>query len=109
VRLFVQAAAEADILGQVEWYAARGLSDVARRFYVEAVGAIDALSAMPNAGVATHLRSAQLAGLRSWSVGGFDDFRVYYLVDAEKLIVLRVLHGKRDIGGILEGERLAVK
>jgi plasmid stabilization system protein ParE len=102
VKLFVQESAEQDILHQVEWYAKQGLPDVARRFQVSALQAIDALVAMPEAGAP--LRNPRLDGLRSWPVKGFDEFRVYYLADPEILTVVRVLHGKRDIGNILESK-----
>jgi len=31
----------------------------------------------------------------------FEAFRIYYLVQPDLLTVVRVLHGKRDIGAIL--------
>jgi hypothetical protein len=43
-----------------------------------------------------------LQGLRSWPVKGFPAIRIYSLVQDGKLIVVRVLHGKRDLGPILE-------
>jgi plasmid stabilization system protein ParE len=106
VRLFVQQAAEQDILRQVEWYAEKGLPHIARRFHAAVLDAIDALQAMPGAGPPKFFDNPLLAGLRSWSVKGFDDFRVYYLVQAETLTIVRVLHGKRDLGTILGSQEL---
>ncbi len=80
MNFFIQHAAEQDILGQVEWYTAQGLPDTARRFHQAVLAAIAALIAMPTAGAPKSLANARLSGLRSWSVSGFDDFRVYYLV-----------------------------
>jgi plasmid stabilization system protein ParE len=74
VRLFIQQAAEQDILGQVEWYADQGLPDVARRFYAAALDAIDVLMAMPEAGPPKESSNPQLAGLRRWAIKGFDEF-----------------------------------
>jgi plasmid stabilization system protein ParE len=37
-------------------------------------------------------------------VKGFDEFRIYYLVEDDLIKVLRILHGRRDIASILEGE-----
>ena len=45
-----------------------------------------------------------LAGLRSWAVKGFEDMRIYYVVQDDVLRVVRVLHGKRDINKILKRE-----
>ncbi len=47
-----------------------------------------------------------LAGLRTWPVKGFEDIRIYYLVQGDVLRVIRILHGRRDVGTILEGEDL---
>jgi toxin ParE1/3/4 len=105
VNLFVQESAEEDILRQVEWYADKGLPHIARRFYAAALDAIDALQAMPDAGPPMPTGNPQLAGLRSWPVRDFDEFRVYYLVRPEVLSVVRILHGKRDIGTILDRQQ----
>lgn len=106
MKLFVQRAAEQDILRQVEWYAAMGLPHIARRFHAAVFDAIDALQAMPGAGPPKFFDNPLLAGLRSWSVKGFDDFRVYYLAHAETLTIVRVLHGKRDLGTIFGSQDL---
>jgi toxin ParE1/3/4 len=50
------------------------------------------------------LRALPLPGLRTWPIQGFDELRVYYLVRDDFLTVVRVLHGRRDIGSILENQ-----
>ena len=104
MNLFIQESAQQDILRQVEWYADKGLPEVARRFYAAALDAIDALMAMPDAGPPKPSGNPHLAGLRSWPVRDFDEFRVYYLARPEMLRIVSVLHGKRDIGTILDRE-----
>jgi toxin ParE1/3/4 len=106
VNLFIQESAEQDILRQIEWYAEKGLPAIARRFHAAALDAIDALVAMPGAGPPRLTGNPRLSGLRSWPIKGFDEFQVYYLVRPELLIVVRVLHGKRDIGAILDSQEL---
>jgi toxin ParE1/3/4 len=61
---------------------------------------------MPGAGPPRLTSNPRLSGLWSWLVKGFDEFHVYYLVRPELLIVVRVLHGKRDIDAILESQEL---
>ena len=94
------------MLRQVEWYAGQGLPDIARRFHAAALEAIDDLLAMPEAGAPRPTGNPRLAGLRSWSVKGFDEFRVYYQMKAGLLTIVRVLHGKRDTVAILQGQDL---
>ena len=48
---------------------------------------------------------AAIDGLRRWPVKGFDEYWVYYLVRPEALTVIRVLHSKRDIDGLLATAR----
>jgi plasmid stabilization system protein ParE len=106
VTLFIQESAEADILRQVERYAEQGLPHIARRFHASILAAIDALVAMPEAGPPRPTANAALIGLRAWPVKGFDAFWIYYLAGPERLTVVRGLHGKRDIGTILEEQDL---
>ena len=47
------------------------------------------------------MRHRRLAGLRTWPIEGFDAVKVYYLVGTSEISILRVLHGRRDIEGIL--------
>jgi len=107
MKLFIQAAAEQDVLFQVEWYADQGLSDIALRFRNEAARAIEALMRMPDAGPPKHIANPSLAGLRTWPIKGFDEFRVYYLVRDDTLLVVRILHGKRNTDAILRSEGVA--
>jgi plasmid stabilization system protein ParE len=106
VRPFIQSSAEEDLLRQVEWYAEKGLPDIAMRFRDAVREAINAPAATPGAGTPKHSPNPQLTGLRTWPVGGFEDFRVYYQPHTDIVIVLRILHGKRDIGRILAGQTL---
>ncbi len=106
MKLFIQESAEDDILDQVEWYADQGVVDVARRFHGAVLDTIDDLIAMPEAGLLKPTQNALLVGMRSWLVRGFDDFRVYYLARPELLIVVRVLHGRRDLGAIFDQQEI---
>lgn len=106
MNLFIQQAAEHDILDQFEWYTRKGLPQIARRFRVAALDAIDALVAMPTAGPPKVTRNPHLTGLRGWPEDGFNEFWVYYLVRADRLTVVRVLHSKRDTRSILGEQEL---
>jgi toxin ParE1/3/4 len=106
VKPFVQASARADILRQYRYYLDQNLPDVAERFLLAVKHAIDATIATPDAGAPKHLDNPHLAGLRTWPIQGFDELRVYYLVRDDFLTVVRVLHGRRDIGSILENQRV---
>lgn len=98
----VHETAEDDLLRQVELYAKGGLPHIARRFHAAAMDAIDKLAAMPAAGPPKHTDNPRLDGLRMWPVKGFAEFWVYSLASAERVVVIRILHSKRDIGAVLD-------
>lgn len=102
MKRFVQEAARTDILGQYRYYLELGAVDVAERFLQSVTEAIESVVAMPDMGAPKILGNPVLKGLRTWPVKGFDEIRIYYLRDSESLIVIRVLHGKRDVTSILE-------
>jgi toxin ParE1/3/4 len=104
VKLSIQEAAERDILRQFEWYSERGLPDIARCFCLAVKSSVDDLLLAPQAGAPKAVANVELEGLRTWPVKGFDEFRIYYLVEDDLIKVLRILHGRRDIASILEGE-----
>ncbi len=107
MKLFVQESAEQDILRQVEWYAEQGLANIARRFSAASVEAIETLILTPEAGPSRHTANTELTGLRTWGVKGFGEFRVYYIIRSDLLIVVRVLHSKQDTGAIFEEQDVA--
>jgi toxin ParE1/3/4 len=104
VKRFVQLAARVDMRRQYEHYLELDRPDLGDRFFNAVNGAVDAALENPDAGAPRRTINPQLAGLRTWSVAGFNDFRVYYLVRGGSLIVVRVLHGKRDIDAILKDQ-----
>jgi toxin ParE1/3/4 len=106
VKLLVQASAENDILRQHDWYEQQGLSTVADRFSVAVYAAITAAIKAPKAGAPHLLGNSALTGLRTWRVKGFDDFRIYYVISGDVFIVVRVLHGRRDIGAVVETQTI---
>jgi toxin ParE1/3/4 len=102
MKLFVQEAAEQDVLLQVAWYARKDLPRIALRFSAAVVAAFEALSARPRAGRPRKTDNPALAGLRTWPVKGFPEARVYYLLQTDLLVIVRVLHSKRNTDAILD-------
>jgi toxin ParE1/3/4 len=105
VKLTIRPAARRDILHDYQRYLELDLPHIAERFLASVNAAIDAVIAMPKAGSPKILGNRLLAGLRSWPVKGFDDFRVYYLERPDELDVVRIINTKRDVGTILESEQ----
>jgi toxin ParE1/3/4 len=102
MRLSVRPSARTDVRNQIEYYLELGLPHVADHFELAVGSAIRAAIKRPNAGSPRRFHNPALAGLRTWTVKGFDQFRVYYMASQDRLTVVRVLHSKRDVTAILE-------
>ncbi|MGE0226480.1 MAG: hypothetical protein AB7F35_04210 [Acetobacteraceae bacterium] len=50
------------------------------------------------------MRHPRPEGLRTWPVNGFREFQIYYLSRPDSMTILRILHGKRDVGAILDAQ-----
>jgi toxin ParE1/3/4 len=102
VILVIKPAARSDILRQIGYYGDINRTDIGNRFMNAVQSSISRLLPMPLAGSPKYFGHPALEGLRTWPVKGFDDFRIYYLIQGDHLVVLRILHGRRDVEGILE-------
>jgi toxin ParE1/3/4 len=106
VKHVIRSTASDDIIRQFRYYLVdQNNPQVAGRFLEAVQKTINDIIRMPNGGAPKLLSNPALADLRSWPVEEFEDIRIYYLVKEGSVLVVRVLHGKRDINRILEKER----
>jgi toxin ParE1/3/4 len=105
MKSFIRSVARDDILRQYRYLLLDQDSPrSAERFLKNVESAINQLCRRPALGAPSKWKNPFLQGLRSWPVEGFPAVRIYYLVSANTLRVVRVLHGKRDVRSILESE-----
>jgi len=105
VKAVIRPGAQDDILRQFRWYLVEQDAAEAAFRFVEAVEAsVEQLLRMPNIGAPREHRNPALKGLRLWPVKEFEDFLIFYVVVADTVRVIRILHGKRDIDRILKKE-----
>jgi toxin ParE1/3/4 len=105
VKVSYRQAASDDLIRQFRYYlTVVEVPEIAIRFRDAARQTIKSLRQNPLVGPRYFPGNPQLQNLRSWPVVGFEAIRVYYLVDEEVVHVVRILHGKRDVKRILEGE-----
>ena len=105
MKVFYREAASEDVVRQFRYYLVTlNLPEVALRFRDAVRLTVQSLRQNPLVG--PHYRSSetQLQDLRTWPVTGFEAIRIYYLLDDDTIRVIRILHGKRDVKRILEGE-----
>ncbi len=77
--------------------------EAAIRFVRVVRDAFDLLAMFPRAGPVRKAKSAELAGLRSWPLGGrFSNYLIFYIEREYGVEILRVLHGMRDVDSIID-------
>jgi plasmid stabilization system protein ParE len=91
---------------QFRYYLKLDLPEVAIRFKEAVKKTAKAISKQPQAAPPFPLLNPRFQGLRSRPVTGFEAIRFYFLVADGAVRVIRILHGKRDVRGILQKERM---
>ena len=99
-RLIVREKADADI-DEIAQFIANDNLDAGRGFYDAVLHDLQQLAAMPRMGAKRHARDPKLKDLRSWPVGGYRNYLIFYLALDDGIDVLRVLHGSRDVDRII--------
>lgn len=103
MKLAVKPAAREDILSQFSYLAEHGGEDLGSRFLHAAEQSFMHLLEYPNCGTPKTFANSDMTEVRSWPVPGFEDIRAYYTLEHEVVTILRVLHGRRNVAGILDG------
>jgi len=82
-------------------YIAQDNPDAARRFLVAAEREFSRIAEAPAIGSPFQSENPKLRSLRSRRVRGFHNYLVFYRFTDTEVEVVRVLHGARDLEGIL--------
>ncbi|MEZ6233977.1 MAG: type II toxin-antitoxin system RelE/ParE family toxin [Phycisphaerales bacterium] len=101
-RVEVSPAAAADIeaeLARLRWEAG---DEVAARFRDAIRACVEGLGVFPRRGKRLRIESLRRRDVRWVAVGGFPNQLVVYRRGTGVVVVVRVLHGARDLGGVLE-------
>jgi plasmid stabilization system protein ParE len=105
VKVSYRQAARDDLVRQFRYYLVTlDLPETAVRFREAVRHTMELLRRHPLVGPRYGSDALQFRDLRSWPVAGFEAIRVYYLLHEDVIRVVRILHGKRDVKGILKRE-----
>ena len=96
-RIALSEAAASDILEQADWYDARSENKLAERWERAVSKTLLRIAARPLSGMRCGFKAKELAGVRRMSVAGFPKHLVFYQVSAKETLVLRIVHGARDL------------
>ena len=78
-------------------FIARDSLDAALRFFDSVEATFQFLASHPETGSAREYSATALKGTRVWPVKDFENWLIFYQVAGLKILVIRVLHGARDI------------
>lgn len=101
VKVIVSDAAALDILEQSDWYHDQVGSRLARRWERAAASALIFLTTNPRSGSPCRFKAIELQDVRRAPITGFPKHLVLYRLTEEGLLVLRIVHGARDLEALL--------
>ena len=85
-------------------YLARSSEAAAQRLLEAAEQTFQELVQLPELGALCQFENPRLQGLRCWPVRGFKNYLIFYRLIPDRIEVLHVLHGARDLPSLLEEE-----
>ncbi|WP_337959206.1 MULTISPECIES: type II toxin-antitoxin system RelE/ParE family toxin [Rhizobium] len=89
------------MFSQFAYLSEHGGEELGLRFLRATEQSFTRLLDYPNSGTPKTFGNSNLTDVRSWPVSGFEDIRAYYLIECDVVMIVRVLHGRRDVVGVL--------
>jgi toxin ParE1/3/4 len=86
-----------DILEQADWYEQQANVRLAKRWERAVSHALLRIVTNPRSGVSCGFKAPELGGIRRLAVARFPKHLVFYRIEQDTLLILRVVHGARDL------------
>ena len=99
-RIIKSDAARADLLSHFRYIGRHNLG-AARRFLAASKSAMELLASMPRIGSIWESPYPSLSGIRVWPIRKFRNYLIFYRPITRGILVLRVLHGARQVDELL--------
>ncbi len=96
-RICVSDVALNDILEQSDWYEHRSGEGLARRWAKEVTSALIRIKKNPRSGAKCSFTADELQDIRRMPIAGFPKHLILYHADDSENLILRVVHGARDL------------
>ncbi len=90
-----------DIRRQANYILVNGNRQAVERFLEYAEYAFGQLAITPNMGKVVPLLVSDMGTVRQWRIKNLKDYLIFYKVEGERVDVIRVLHGARDLEDLL--------
>jgi toxin ParE1/3/4 len=103
-RFTIRPLAWREINTHLDYLQERAGCETAERFLDQLLSSLDDLSKMPRMGQLCGFRKAATRRLRRWPVKGFENWLIFYQPRRDGVEIVHVMHGARDIEGLLAGQ-----
>jgi len=100
-QLIVRNRATQDLRQLANYILVNGDANAALRFLELAEITFAQLATTPVIGKIVRLVSSRIGEIRQWRIKDFKDYLIFYRIQDDRVEILRVLHGARDLEGIL--------
>ncbi len=94
-------AASVDIIEQADWHQEKSDSKLAKRWGTAVTSAVLRIMRNPRSGTPCRFGPTELRGIRRMPISGFPKHLVFYSIEDHDVLILRVLHGARDLESLL--------
>jgi toxin ParE1/3/4 len=101
ISLRISGAAATDIVEQADWYQAQSAKSLAQRWEKAVTSALLRVVKHPEIGPLCRFKHSDLQNVRRVPIRGFPRHLIFYQFRQKDLLVLRVLHGARDLESLL--------
>jgi toxin ParE1/3/4 len=92
-------------IDDITYYIAQDNLAAAVAFFAAVESTCALLSTMPDMGSTRDYHNPRFSNLRMFPVKKFEKYLIFYESSDEELLVVRVLHGARDIAALFEEEK----
>ena len=99
-RITLSELAIADILEQADWYERHAGPALPLRWEKAITRTLLQIIQRPRAGSPCRFKAVELAGIRRVAVSGFPKHLIFYQFERDTVLVLRIVHGARDLEGL---------
>lgn len=96
-RIHLSDAAVNDIIEQADWYEERANSRLGNRWESAVAQALLRIVKNPRSGAPCTFKAFELSNIRRMPVSGFPKHLIFYHIEKDSLLILRVIHGARDL------------
>jgi toxin ParE1/3/4 len=100
-QLIVKNRATQDLRQQANYILVNGNVPAAEQFLELAEATFAQLATIPGMGKIVRLVSSRMGEIRQWRIKDFQDYLIFYQIQDDRVEILRVLHGARDLEDIL--------